>query len=164
MSNDFRETTIRVFDVERVVRTERKGSVKQLEAKHTKAVKDSITSLRLQRIEATHNVETATEDGASARDAWLKFHLNGRQGPLTKSDMDAMESTVRYSLSERERHARAVMEKICKDAVPKNVPYTDLRDSLRYRAIKYTDPTTYLVEVAPGHFATADAAEELTLC
>lgn len=45
MGDDFRETTIRVHGVERVVRTERRTTVKALESVHTKAVKAAITEM-----------------------------------------------------------------------------------------------------------------------
>lgn len=46
MSNDFRETTIRIHGVERVVRTERGTlAVKALESEHTKAVRTAIAEM-----------------------------------------------------------------------------------------------------------------------
>ncbi|MCM2391759.1 hypothetical protein [Streptomyces albipurpureus] len=46
MASDFRETTLRVTGAERVIRTERKGTVKHLEAAHTKAVKAALLEMR----------------------------------------------------------------------------------------------------------------------
>lgn len=162
---EYRETALRVVGVERTVRTEMGGkirTVKQLETAHTKAVKDSITALRVQRIEAAHAGPIA-EDEALERRRWIKFHLMGRQGPLTQSETEKLESSVRYSIDDRKRHADETMEKLRKGAVPKNVPYTDLKASLRPATVRYTDPTTYLVEIEPGHYATAEVAETLAL-
>jgi hypothetical protein len=48
----YRETTIRIHGLERVIRTEQTGTVKQLEAAHTKAVKAAVTELHAQSVPA----------------------------------------------------------------------------------------------------------------
>ncbi|MGW1976693.1 hypothetical protein [Streptomyces sp. NPDC001889] len=64
--NDFRETRIRVAGVEQVIRTERVGSLKQLESKHSRAVKDALISLRTKENARTFHQELAETKARTA--------------------------------------------------------------------------------------------------
>jgi hypothetical protein len=110
---NFRETALTVAGVERVVRTELGGklrTVKQLEAAHTKSVKETIIKMRV----------------------------------------DAAPDTMPHEMAER-LAKRATQFPACNwDAARRPL-----------RPVTTEDPATYLVEIAPGHYATHDAAELL---
>lgn len=61
MPTDFRETWLRLYGVERVVRTERTGSVKQLEAAHTAAVKAALAELHAAEMDRRYAEEAHKE-------------------------------------------------------------------------------------------------------
>ncbi|MEV4037676.1 hypothetical protein [Streptomyces umbrinus] len=164
-SNDFRETTIRIAGVERVIRTERVGkvkTVKQLEAAHLAAVKAGITAIRLQRIDEDFQTETTAEDEASERRRWHSHHSMGRQGPMREETAKTVDDMVRYSLDERRKNMREYGEKLRGKAAPRNVSYLDAMKSVKpFPKVRFTDQIPeYLVEVEPGHYATAEVAEE----
>jgi hypothetical protein len=67
VNNNFRETTVRVFGVERVVHTELKTTVKALESAHMKAVKAALDEMRVSAAPAyAERVRTADRDAVVA--------------------------------------------------------------------------------------------------
>jgi hypothetical protein len=116
MSNDtFRETTVTVAGVERVIRTEIGGkirTVKQLEAAQLKTVKAAVIEMRI----------------AAAPDSMPYEMAHGMAVRATKLPVSNWDAAVRP-----------------------------------LRPLRTEDPTAYLVEVEPGHYATDEAAEQLAL-
>ncbi|MFD9442103.1 hypothetical protein [Streptomyces sp. NPDC060001] len=142
-SNDFRETTVRVVGVERVIRTERVGkvkTVKQLEAAHTKCVKATIVEMRRANL-------------AVLEAAALKAEENKRKNPGSSwAHADA-------------QAARRIARRAERGTLPSYGTYDVAAMKKPFPAVRFTDAVPeYLVEVEPGHYATAEVAEELTLC
>lgn len=125
MSKDYRETTIRVAGVERVIRTDGQRTVKLLEAAHTKAVKAALIEMR--KVGAASLRERAAKVGDGGKGEYSKLANRWEGGVFA--------SHGTYEV--------AAMRK----------PFPKAR---------FTDETpAYLVEIAPGEFATAEAAESM---
>lgn len=133
MSSDFRETTVRVFGVERVVRTQRTTTVKALEAAHTKAVKAALTELT-----------TAPSEKRTARLAGLE----------KQSRMEGRSTTG--------NRTRAYIDHI---HTPKfRAPECGWNDARKgWPKVRFSSVVPdYLDEVAPGEYATPEAAATMT--
>ncbi|MEU0860668.1 hypothetical protein ABZ352_35680 [Streptomyces griseofuscus] len=129
-----RETTITVAGVERVVRTEMASkvrTVKQLEAAHTKAVKATITEMRRANLGAYKSTLAKLE-----AEPW---------SPARDRDIEATKRIVR-------RAERGTLSAHGTPGV----------STAPFPKVKFTEEVPpYLVEVAPGHYATEEAAETL---
>jgi hypothetical protein len=146
MSDDFRETTIRVAGVERVIRTERVAkvrTVKQLEAAHTKAVKAAIVAARQAKLDEQYADMVA--DAQEPRE-----DTEGCPGSGERSRQSAITDAEIW------RHMYGTAGQL--KAVPCN--YVDARKGFPKVTFK-PDVPEYLVELAPGHYATEDAAESM---
>jgi hypothetical protein len=131
---EHRETTIRVAGVERVIRTEVGGkirTVKQLEVAHTRSVKGAVIEMRRANSDVYRRT-LATMEAAS----W---------SPARDRDIEAMKLIIR----------RAERGTITSHGTPgvSTAPFPKVRYT--------TEIPEYLTEVAPGHYATAEAAEGL---
>ncbi|MFJ6636629.1 hypothetical protein ACIQMR_35475 [Streptomyces sp. NPDC091376] len=135
----YRETTITVAGVAHVVRTERTGTVKQLEAAHTKAVKATIVDAR------RANLPTFI---AAAEAAELKAKKSPGSWLLKEAAKDARNIVRRAERGTCHSHTSPWAASL--KPLPK----------VRFTA----EIPSYLVEVAPGHYATEEAAEQLTIC
>lgn len=141
--SDFRETTIRVNRVERTIRTELGGkirTVKQLEAAHTKNVKAAIIEMRRENVPAYRAaVEDALVAAESKRGDWFA-------GQALKD-------------------AHAILRRAERGTVIGHGATYDVAAARRpWPKVRYTEEIpSYLVEVEPGHYATEEAAEQLTL-
>ncbi|MFD7776611.1 hypothetical protein [Streptomyces sp. NPDC059753] len=129
-----RETTVTVADVERVIRTEVGGkirTVKQLEAAHTKSVKATVIEMRRGNLDA-YRLGLATLEAA----AWT---------PARDRDIEATKRVIR----------RAERGTLTSHGTPgvSTAPFPKVRYT--------TEIPEYLTEVAPNHYATAEAAEGL---
>ena len=141
-----RETTIRVAGTERVIRTElgaKIRTVKQLEAAHTKAVKDAIVAARQAKLDEQYNdmmasAQTPREDKAG-------FPGSG-------------ERSRQHALTEAEiwRHKYGTAEPL--KPVPCN--YIDARKGFSKVTFK-PDVPEYLVKVGEHEYATPEAAESM---
>ncbi|MEW1551407.1 hypothetical protein [Streptomyces tsukubensis] len=158
---DFRETLIRIYGTEHIIRTERTGSVKQLEAAHTRAVKTAITEIRVARIDEEFHTEPTAEEEAAERRRWYAFFTDGHQGPLREWASERVDDMVASALSERWGSVREHVQNLRKQAAPRAVRFTDVPKSARpFPPVKYTNGVPAgLVEVVPGHYATPEAAE-----
>lgn len=80
---DYRETTLTVFGTTHIVRTERTGTVRQLEIAHTRAVRATLESLH-----AAGKAPALAAAKKAARDA---HHLayNHKSGPLLRDAIEA---------------------------------------------------------------------------
>ncbi|WP_329168380.1 hypothetical protein OG709_30150 [Streptomyces sp. NBC_01267] len=140
----FRETTIRIHGVERVIRTEMGGkvkTVKQLEAAHTKAVRAAIDGARQARLDDQYaEMVASAQKPQKDRDGWPG---SGR-ATRTRLMAEAAEWRVKYG-----------------KASPVKFPaYTDHQKA----KAPFPTPTAtrvpeYLIETAPGEYATREAAE-----
>lgn len=127
-TTDYRETTITVAGIERVIRTEVGGkirTVKQLEAAQAKAVKAALVDMRKASAPTIHARARAVGEGgkgtlSSLARRWERGTFTSH-GTYDVATMKRPFPPVRYT-----------------EAVPE-----------------------YLVEVAAGHYATAEAAEGL---
>ncbi|MET7939699.1 hypothetical protein [Streptomyces sp. NPDC005302] len=142
---EHRETTVRVASVTRVIRTEVGGkirTVKQLETAHTKAVRTFIDAARQAELDERYaDMVTAAQAPQEDAEGWPGSGERRRRRAL--ADADAW----------RAKYGKVKSVKVIASAWDAAVkPLTALRT---------TDPTTYLTEVAPGHYATAEAAEGL---
>lgn len=143
MNNDFRETMIRVHGVERTIRTERVGSVKQLEAAHTKAVKAALVDMDRTEAERRNADELAT----LRRKKWAD--AEGLPGSGQRSRDNAL-------VQARTRHMQRKPLKFH----GATSAYVDARRG--WPKVTYaTAVPDYFVEVAPGEYATAEAAESM---
>ena len=124
---DFRETTVTVTGTTRTIRTERIGTVKQLEAAHTKAVKAALVEMRKAAIPALRERRDPAL-GPLIRLAWFAEQV----AQWEKGTFAPTPGT--YSV--------AAMRKPWPKPTRRPVP-------------------EYLVEVAPGEFATREAAEAM---
>jgi len=152
MSSDFRETRLTIEGIAHVVRTERGSrTVKALDAAHTKAVKSLL--------------EDDFRRGVDARHAERIAHLKTAEYP----DPEGW-GAQGEGMGERRRAgdietAEAQHAKLPKPGRRYSFPKCNWDAAVKpLRALPTTDPTTYLVEIEPGHYATAEVAEELTLC
>ncbi|MFJ9213051.1 hypothetical protein [Streptomyces sp. NPDC102264] len=150
MSNDFRETKLRIFGVERVIRTERTGKVrtiKQLESAHTKAVKSALEGVQAADMAAQHEERMADIRSRAYSDPEGFGEWGVGQG-------------------ERNRARDIAVEEALYARLPKvrfNFPrcnWVDARKGFPKAPTGRPIPT-YLVEVAPGEYATQEVAEEL---
>ncbi|WP_326812144.1 hypothetical protein [Streptomyces scopuliridis] len=135
MSNDFRETTITVAGVAHVIRTERIGTmrtIKHLEAAHTKAVRAAVIDLRRANAD---NMEAVAEAKVS------------KLGGLPTRDLIIREARTRANQARR-------------GTLPTYGAYDDARKGFP-KAPSGKPVPSYLVEIAPGHYATAEAARSL---
>ncbi|MFF1684454.1 MULTISPECIES: hypothetical protein [unclassified Streptomyces] len=143
---EHRETTITVAGVERVVRTEIGGKVrttKQLEAAHTKAVKAALVEMRQAKLD-----ERYTDMVASA------------QKP--QEDAEGFPGSGERRRQRAQDEADAWRSKYGTAAAPKNVPTNFVDASKGFPKVTFTsDIPEYLVELAPGHYATPDAAASM---
>ncbi|GGY89037.1 hypothetical protein GCM10010327_19750 [Streptomyces nitrosporeus] len=138
----YRETLVRVADAECVIRTEVGGKIrtsKQLETAHTNAVKAALIEMRRANLTAFKAAAEAAEEKSE------------RVGRRWLEEKDA-------------KRARAIVRRAERGTFHSHIsPWaTDLKP---FPKVRFTDKVpVYLVEVAPGHYATAEAAEQLTLC
>ncbi|MFJ5103229.1 hypothetical protein [Streptomyces sp. NPDC088554] len=143
MSNDFRETKLRIFGVERIVRTERAGSVKQLEAAHMKAVKAAIDNGRQAKLDAEYaDMVSAAQEPVADRE--------GFPGSGERSRRRALENAEMW----HHTYGTAKPVKAISSA------YVGARKGFPKASCGKPIPE-YLVEIAPGHYATAEAAQSL---
>lgn len=149
MSADFRETVLTLIGVRHIVRTERgNGTVAQLDAKHTKAVKAFLETDHRRIIDAGHADRVAHLKAAGYPDpeGWGD---NGKGLGESIRARDIAQEEARYAKSPK--LGRRYRFPQCNwDATRRPL-----------RALPTTDPLTYLTEVEPGHYATAEAAEGL---
>lgn len=141
MSSDFRETTLTLAGVAHTIRTERTGSVKQLEAAHLKAVKAAIDNTRAQGVARRNAEELASLRAKTWED---------REGFPGSGERSRSNAIVQAEI----RHLKYTAPKV------RNVTcnYVDARKGLP--KVTFGKPVPeYLVEVAPGEYATAEAAE-----
>lgn len=142
MSKDFRETTIRVAGVERVIRTERVDkvrTVKQLEAAHTKAVKAVVIEMR-------------------------RANLPAFKVSADKAEVEAKKSRGSWLLAEDAKRARNIVRRAERGTLPSYGTCDVATMKKPFPKVKFTDEVpAYLTEVEPGHYATEEVAEELTL-
>jgi hypothetical protein len=135
-TTNYRETMIRVASIERVIRTEMGGKVrtaKQLEAAHTKAVKGALVDMRRANLDGFKRAAVELE----AR-PWF---------PLKDQDVKRAHNIAR-------RAERGTLHSHGTPGV----------DAKPFPPVRYTETVPeYLVEVEPGHYATAEAAESLAL-
>ncbi|MCX4572302.1 hypothetical protein OHB41_03695 [Streptomyces sp. NBC_01571] len=149
MSADFRETVLTLMKVRHVVRTERgNGTVAQLDKAHTKAVKAYLEDDYRRVADAAHAERMAYLKAADYPDpeGW------GDNGKGLGEHRRA-----RDIAHEEKQHA-----KLPKPGRRYRFPACNWDAASRpLRALPTTDPLTYLTEVGPGHYATAEAAEGL---
>ncbi|MEV8056536.1 hypothetical protein AB0P37_08410 [Streptomyces antimycoticus] len=154
MGAESRETTIRVCGVERVIRTQFGGRVrtaKQLETAHTRAVKEALTEERRKSLKARADELRAYADELEANPPELE---------LWPDDAERAAEHAKLNADDARRRADGIEStKIAFPSHPCN--WEAARSPLRPVATQ--DPTKYLVEVAPGHYATEDAAEGLDI-
>jgi hypothetical protein len=138
-----RETTIRVAGVERVIRTELGGcirTVKALETAHTKAVKAAVVDARRANLPVFQAAATKAEEYARKcpGDPWARASAEGTRNIVRRAERGTLSSWGTYDVGRMRK------------------PFPKVR---------YTDEVpAYLVEVGPGHYATEEAAEQLSLC
>lgn len=143
VSSDFRETMIRVHGVERVIRTERAGSVKRLESAHTKAVKEALVELSRTVTEQRDADELASLHAAKWPDK------EGFPGSGQRSrDNAVVQAETRHMTRKRRTFGVAPSS------------YVDARKGWPKVTFTASVPD-YFVEVAPGEYATAEAAESM---
>ncbi|MEU3986136.1 hypothetical protein AB0F77_39775 [Streptomyces sp. NPDC026672] len=134
---EHRVTTIRVAGVERVIRTELVGKVrttKQLEAAHTKAVKAAVVEMRQANLP---NLRRKVDQLSRSR--WY---------PMRDEDVKDVNNSIR-------RAERGTFPS-------HGTPGVSVAP---FSKVKFTDKVpAYLVEVEPGHYATEEAAKQLTVC
>jgi hypothetical protein len=137
-----RETFLRIGGREVTVRTETGGkirTVKQLEAAHTKAVKDTIAELRLRQAEECHQYTEPDETGE--RDRWYRYFTNGKLGPLPRAESERCEEMIAGSVAKQRREARAAYEKARKNVRVTAHTFSDVRDLRKpHPPVKYTYP------------------------
>lgn len=152
MNDHFRETTIRVFGVERVVRTELKTSVKALESAHMKAVKAALEDLHssavtayADRIRALGREAVITEVGRT-HDYYTAQKLVSRHGGASGTRALAELLVTKFG---KRRFTGGSSEYTSARRPLSKVRYTDVPDGL----------AKGLTETAPGEFidALADA-------
>lgn len=137
-----RSTTLRVGNVERVVRTVMEGRVnttKRLETAHTAAVKASIVEMRTANVPAYESIARAAELKATKNpgDPWAK--------------VDA-------------KRARNVARRAERGTTSLHTS-TWAADLKPFPKVRFTDEIPAgLVEIEPGHYATHEAAEQLSFC
>lgn len=146
MNNDFRETMIRVHGVERVIRTERAGkvrTVKQLEAAQLAAVKAALVEMDRTVAEKRHADQLATLHAAEWED------LQGLPGSGQRSRDNAItQANIRHMQRKPLKLHGATSA------------YADARKG--WPKVTFTAQVPdYFVEVAPGEYATAEAAESM---
>lgn len=148
MNDHFRETTVRVFGVERVIRTERKTCVKELETSHTKAVKAALEELHssavpayADRIRALGREDVITEVGRT-HDYHTAQKLVSRHGGA--SGTRALAELLITEFGKRRFTAGSSEYPSMRRPFPK-VRYTDAPDGL----------AKGLTETAPGQFTDA---------
>ncbi|MFF3312533.1 hypothetical protein [Streptomyces sp. NPDC002952] len=131
---EHRETTVTVAGVERIIRTEvgrRVRTVKQLEAAHMKAVKAAVVEMRAANLDAFRQTLAKLEAAP-----W---------SPARDRDIEATKRVIRRA--ERGTFPSHGTPGVSTAPFPK---------------VRFTgEIPEYLTEVAPGHYATAEAAEGL---
>jgi hypothetical protein len=146
MAHDFRETMIRVSGVEQTIRTERGGKIRtpaQLESAHMKAVKAAILAARQSKLDAQYADRLADAEKPQ-QDA---EGLPG-SGERTRQNLVTQAKIWRHT------HGTAAPVKSVA------INYVDVRKGFPKVAFKSEVPD-YFVEVAPGHYATAEAAKSM---
>jgi hypothetical protein len=137
-----RETYLRVDGREVTVRTETGGkirTVRQLEAAHTKAVKDAIKALRLREVEERHPHTEPDETGE--RDRWYRYFTNGKCGPLSRAESERCEEMILSSVAKRRREAQTAFEKGRKNISVTACTFNDVRELRKpHPPVKYTYP------------------------
>ncbi|MFE5723529.1 hypothetical protein [Streptomyces erythrochromogenes] len=141
MTDQFRETTVRVAGVDHRVRTEAGGRVRtvaQLESAHTKAVKAKILELRRANLPAYRAAVVAAEAASQ------------RVGKRWLEEQDAV-------------RARALLRRAERGTFVSHAsPWAAaLRPTPKFRFTG--EVPAYLVEIEANHYATSDAAQQLTL-
>ncbi|MDX2575947.1 hypothetical protein PV332_10690 [Streptomyces scabiei] len=138
--NDFRETTIRIAGVDRVIRTEIGGkvrTVKQLEAAHTKAVRVAIIEMRRENL-PNLKAAAATAELAAKESPYSSLALanaKATKGFVRQAERGTLPSYGTYDV--------ATMKK----------PFPKAR---------YTgEIPEYLTEIEPGHYVTPDVVSEI---
>ncbi|MGW2515037.1 hypothetical protein ACWC0A_37850 [Streptomyces scopuliridis] len=143
MSNDFRETKLRIFGVERVIRTERTGSVKQLEAAHTKAVKAVLAEERTVGLDRRHadRLDEIESSSWEDKEGWKGSGRHAKANALALADkLDKERRAVKHA------PVRCNWVDACK-GLPK---------------VTYGKPVPdYLIEIAPREYATTEAARSM---
>ncbi|CAL9611530.1 hypothetical protein SUDANB1_05637 [Streptomyces sp. enrichment culture] len=138
---DFRETTVTVYGTTRTIRTERTGTVKQLDAAHTKAVRAALTELHeAGKGDALKAAQAAAKKAAAA----ARDHASG---PLLQAAIDA------------QKHVKHIQNR--KFTVPS---FPSLKARLRPEPLKFdlspTDPVFHGVHEFFDPEAEAAAAAE----
>ncbi|WP_369147106.1 hypothetical protein [Streptomyces sp. R44] len=140
-STESRSTTLRVGDVERVIRTVMAGRVnttKRLETSHTAAVKAALVEMRRANLDTYERAATAAEAvAARVGCGWMnKEEAKRARGIVRRAERGTLHSHTSPWASNLK-------------PLPK---------------VRFTDEIpAYLVEVESGHYATAEAAEQLAL-
>ncbi|PKA37945.1 hypothetical protein [Streptomyces sp. SM8] len=132
----FRETILRSQGVEHVVRTEGTGTVKQLEAAHTKAVKATLLELKRETLPA---LRKAAED-AAAKAGHQTFGVEYHRAEALRV---AVRRAEKGTITKFGTYDVATMRK----------PWPKVRFT--------TEVPEYLTEVEPGHWATPEVADEM---
>lgn len=145
MNEGYRETTIRVHGVERIIRTELAGAVKtvkQLEAAHAKAVKAAITDARQAKLDA-------------------------RYADLVADAQKPQEDTAGFPGAGERHRERALAEagewrRVYGTAKPLKSPtcnYVDARKG--FPSVRFTDKPSdkFLIQVAPGEYVSRELLE-----
>lgn len=144
MSNDFRETNIRVSGVARVIRTERgRGTVAKMDAAHTKAVKAALEGLHRAQVDAFHADTMAHLTTAAYPDpeGWGELGVGMGERQRAKAIAD-----------EEERYAARVAQRGF--AFPRS-NWVDVRKG--WPKVRFTsDVPAGLTEIEPGHWVDAE--------
>lgn len=143
---DYRETTIRVAGVDRVIRTERAGkvkTVKQLEAAHTKAVKAAINAARQAKLDEQYaDLAADAQKPRADKEGWPGSGELARQSLITQAET----WRAKYGMA----------------APVKNVPTNFVDARKPFPKVTFTtDVPEYLVELTPGNYATPEAAASM---
>lgn len=139
---EYRETVLTVAGVERIVRTEMGGkvrTVKQLEAAHTKTVKAALVEMRRANLPA---LEVAAKD----------------------AERLAADPHAGWAVKDAAKRARNIARRAERGTLHSHGTYDVATMRKPHPPVRYTETVPeYLVEVEPGHYATHEAAEQLSL-
>ncbi|MDH6625788.1 hypothetical protein M2271_003599 [Streptomyces sp. LBL] len=142
----YRETMIRINGVERVIRTELGGkirTVKQLEAAQLKAVKDGVVAMRQTKLDTQYD-EMVTDAQAPQKDkkGWPGSGERTRQNLLDQAEI----WRAKYGTAGPVRNV--------------TTSYVNARKGFPKVTFTSTVPE-YLIETAPGEYATPEAAKSM---
>ncbi|MDX2794054.1 hypothetical protein [Streptomyces scabiei] len=142
-NNDFRETTIRVAGVDRVIRTEIDGrvrTVKQLEAAHTKTVRATIVEMR-------------------------RENLPNLKAAAAKAELAAKESPYSSLALANAKATKGFVRQAERGTLPSYGTYDVATMKKPFPKARFTgEIPEYFMEIEPGHFVTEEVAEGMTLC